>query len=534
MSVPPHPYGVQPEGNLWLMEPGAAHAARTARTSGLGKLADLDDLTVLRICSFAGPSMLAALCATSNTVAAFASSEEFWQSACLRRAGGDGFAAFRQEPFTGFCGSSWKATYIAAMKAENAGTTAPATATDPLAELAPRKGSVSVFSDTLYRSHELIHAPSAFGKSPSGPPCERIAHDTNMPDVAEFSSTYEAGAGRPVVLEGAGVSSTTAKTWDEASLREQLGDRVFHAGGVNMRLREYFDYAHTNSDDQPLYCFDPTFAKSAPELLEAYDVPAYFRDDLFSLLETSGARPDYRWLLIGGVRSGQSWHKDPNGTSAWNLTIRGRKRWLFFPPHITPPGVIMSGDGSKDYMTPISLAEWARGYYKEACSTPGLIECETKAGEVMYVPRGWWHMVLNLELMTFMVSHHFLSPTGLYNTLRLLREAPHQVSGIDRGLAPRDSSGTTHPDSVAEDHKRRTAAGKAMHDRLVDALRENRPEVLACAEEQLRCERERVERKRDRLIAQEDLFRSRKKAFARSGGATEAAPAPFAFNFAQS
>jgi hypothetical protein len=330
MSVPPHPYGVQPEGNLWLLEPGAALAAKTTRMSGLGKLAELDDLTVLRICSYAGPTMLAALCATSNTLAAFASSEEFWQSACLSRASGKGFADFRKEPFTGFCGSSWKATYIASMRAS-------ADITAPMA--APLKRNVSVFSDTLYRPHEFIHTSTAFGTSPSGPPCARIAQDTVL-DVPGFSLTYEAGTGRPVVLEGAGASAATCKTWDEASLREQLGDRVFHAGGVNMRLHEYFDYAHTNNDDQPLYCFDPTFARSAPELLEAYEVPAYFRDDLFSLLEASGARPDYRWLLIGGLRSGQSWHKDPNGTSAWNLTIRGRKRWLFFPPNVTPPGKI--------------------------------------------------------------------------------------------------------------------------------------------------------------------------------------------------
>ena len=164
-------------------------------------------------------------------------------------------------------------------------------------------------------------------------------------------------------------------------------------------------------DDQPLYLFDPTFDRSAPELLQAYTIPLYFQDDLFSLLEKedstsssssssssssnndnndainnsngndthtpttstpnpSPSRPDYRWLLIGGLRSGQSWHKDPNGTSAWNLTIRGRKRWLMFPPHITPPGVRRSAD-CQDFVTPISLSEWARDFYAETCVTPG-------------------------------------------------------------------------------------------------------------------------------------------------------------------
>lgn len=545
-SVPPHPYGVQPEGNLWLLEPGAAAAAAAARAAGLGELfASLDDPTILRIVGHAGePATLSALGATSRTLAAFSSSEELWQSACLRRAAGEGYADFRLEnTFAGFCGGSWRETYMKAARAR-IGVQAPTSE----AMRRRREAAVAappIFSDTLYRPHELAHAPSAFGASPSGPPCARtarccaIAEDASSSspprmDAAEFSSTYESGDGRPVVLEGLGAKCAARSAWDEAPLRERLGERVFHAGGVNMRLREYLDYAGTNSDDQPLYCFDPTFGTSAPELLEEYEVPPYFRDDLFKLLDgDGGARPAYRWLLIGGLRSGQSWHKDPNGTSAWNLTVRGRKRWLFFPPNVTPPGVIMSGDGDDtDFITPISLAEWAREFYGDACSTPGFLECETGPGDVMYVPRGWWHMVLNVEPLTIAVSHHFLSPTGLSNTLRVLRETPHQVSGIDRGLAPRDESGAARPDAAEEDHRRRTKAGRDMHDRLVAALRRERPEVLDMAEERLRREREGVERKRERLDAHKELFRSRKKALVAPGDKAEADPVPFAFNFA--
>ena len=46
----------------------------------------------------------------------------------------------------------------------------------------------------------------------------------------------------------------------------------------------------------------------------------------------------------------------------------------------------------------------------------------------MFVPRGWWHMVLNTDpSITIAVSHHFLSPAGLSNTLRMLRETPEEV-----------------------------------------------------------------------------------------------------------
>lgn len=66
-------------------------------------------------------------------------------------------------------------------------------------------------------------------------------------------------------------------------------------------------------------------------------VPEVFREDLFAVLGER-ARPDYRWLIMGPQRSGSSFHKDPNATSAWNAVVRGSKKWILFPPHIQPPG----------------------------------------------------------------------------------------------------------------------------------------------------------------------------------------------------
>ena len=102
--------------------------------------------------------------------------------------------------------------------------------------------------------------------------------------------------------------------------------------------------------------------------------------------------------------------------------------------------------------------------------------------------------------LTVAVSHHFVSPTGLCNTLRLLREKPEQVSGVDRGLA-RDrhvaaqamalaeetGTGAPAPAKAVEedDHARRAAAGTALHDRPVAALQARRPGLLARAEAEI-------------------------------------------------
>jgi hypothetical protein len=150
-------------------------------------------------------------------------------------------------------------------------------------------------------------------------------------------------------------------------------------------------------------------------------------------------------------------------------------------------------------------------------------------------------MVLNVAPLTVAVSHHFLSPAGLSNTLRLLRDSPHEVSGVDRGLkagetgtgqmegdgAGMKADARTDDERAADDHARRTEAGTILHDRLVAAIGKLRPEALERAEEELErghlkeCEPGNQPRKKKHvLVATKELTE-----------AVTGPPAAFSFDF---
>ncbi|CAG8793341.1 12830_t:CDS:2, partial [Acaulospora morrowiae] len=90
--------------------------------------------------------------------------------------------------------------------------------------------------------------------------------------------------------------------------------------------------------------------------------PDYFTEDFFNVFCKD--RPDYRWIIIGPSRSGSTFHKDPNSTSAWNAVITGSKKWIMYPPNILPPGVFTSPDEA-EVTAPVSLMEWYANYYEK-------------------------------------------------------------------------------------------------------------------------------------------------------------------------
>ena len=118
-------------------------------------------------------------------------------------------------------------------------------------------------------------------------------------------------------------------------------------------------------------------------------------------------------------------------SSAWNAVLRGSKYWIMFPQSPSqppPPGVFVSDDQS-EVTSPLSIAEWLLGFHAQARATPGCAEGICKEGEVLHVPSGWWHLVINLS-SSIAITQNFVPEAHLAGVLDFLKTKPDQVSGF--------------------------------------------------------------------------------------------------------
>lgn len=360
-----HPRGVKPKGNQWI------EGKASIRGPGLGWLGgcftDVHLLDFLR--GFLPACALVSLSRASKALYIVANEEDIWRERVLERWEG----AFRFK-------KDWKNTYASMERRERwsaANPHAPPASAPQFPLLPAPLRFDGYYSDELFQSFYCAHIDlmSCFGPD-SG--VQANIPRVHVRDLSPQRFREEFGTpNMPVIITGMmdqwpcfGKGDNKETAWNQENWLHKYSDTEFAIGRYQMRLEEYFTYMNgIDSDESPLYLFDSKFGDKIPELLDQYSVPEYFSHDLFDLLadgtpEGDKVRPSFRWILVGPARSGSTYHKDPNHTSAWNALISGEKLWIMYPPHDVPPGVFPSDDDA-DVTTPISVAEWFINYYDE-------------------------------------------------------------------------------------------------------------------------------------------------------------------------
>lgn len=107
---------------------------------------------------------------------------------------------------------------------------------------------------------------------------------------------------------------------------------------------------------------------------------------------------DHLAIAIGHDAQGLTFHRHD---AAWNVVVFGTKRWILYDAERISNSARLKSM-TRDVRNPIQLdsANWIRNLYhkddrKEEIRTHGH-DCIQRAGDLMYVPRGWAHMVLNI------------------------------------------------------------------------------------------------------------------------------------------
>lgn len=381
-SAPSESHGVQPLGNLYF-----SPSPYNSRNTGLGNLQILSDELLLDILGLFEATHLGVLSTVSKSFYVFCNHEPLWRNLVLE-VYKDGFL------YT----ESWRITYVKAYKPGTVVTSSGLKVRD-------------FYSDYLFQSWLCANLEM----KPEWLERDSIIRRKGI-SAEEFILNFEE-PNRPVLLESCLANWAALQKWDRKYLVEVCAGVKFSVGPVEMTLNDYYRYSDQATEERPLYLFDPKFADKVPQLGLDYQVPEYFGEDLFGVLGEE--RPDYRWMILGPAGSGSSFHIDPNSTSAWNAVIKGSKKWVLFPPDIVPPGVHPSPDGS-EVASPVSIMEWFMNFYEATKSwTKRPIECVCKAGEVIFVPNGWWHLVINLE-DSIAITQNYVSRRNLLNVLDFL------------------------------------------------------------------------------------------------------------------
>jgi JmjC domain, hydroxylase len=127
-----------------------------------------------------------------------------------------------------------------------------------------------------------------------------------------------------------------------------------------------------------------------PDILPLYTLPDIFPHDLLNSFLMRFTKGDYRFVYWGPAGSHTALHSDVLNSFSWSYNVHGTKEWTFHVP-----------DGPHHNMN------------DEVPTTRDTIQVvHQEAGDLMFVPSGWKHSVVNLK-ETLSINHNWVTTNNL-------------------------------------------------------------------------------------------------------------------------
>jgi histone arginine demethylase JMJD6 len=219
---------------------------------------------------------------------------------------------------------------------------------------------------------------------------------------------------RPVVLADLSGLAAQASAWSPERLRSELGTRELHIPedertvSLGAALRKIARTERAGDDTSALpYTRNVWLLEALPELGEEVVEPFFASPNLLRSPPLRGVVPDewapWREFFVSapGVLYPEV-HVDTHGTHAWLCQMWGAKRCYLWPPRSTGLTERVQDTLQQVDVTPHTDLETLFEH-----AAPVVVDLH--AGQTAFVPAGWWHTTVTLEL-SVTVSGNFLSP----------------------------------------------------------------------------------------------------------------------------
>nr|WP_295869894.1 cupin-like domain-containing protein [uncultured Chitinophaga sp.] len=232
---------------------------------------------------------------------------------------------------------------------------------------------------------------------------------------ADFNTSYYNR--KPVIIKGGLAGTTCFRKWSVDYLKEKIGSTMVRVaytekGSYNYAIREvkwiggHFDevsdlFSLPAGNGPSYYLAQLSIPGFFPALMDDLDIPAFIGDD--DILDKVN-------LWMGGAGCDSGLHYDNSHNFFYQVC--GRKEMVLFSPEDTPL-LYPSQLPGKWHMSEAELNDAdVKKFPLISEATP--YHCIVEPGDIIYIPTGWWHNVLSLD-MSISVNfwwHRFDIPIG--------------------------------------------------------------------------------------------------------------------------